>query len=296
MSITMLKDETHAEELLTKISDRLMASDSTSLFILMKNLLLTLLDGISSIGTSIPSQFLVCIDLIKRFLLVPAPSLVKLKKFRNSSNESDESHYLDIKSKAMASFVSLIKTYDDANQSEVQIANLKNRAVTIAGGENGDLAKNHLFELMTEVLRVSESESTHLTVFTTLHTSLDGKLKTQILDQMANVALHCAETVSSDSNMVPNITSEIFELIAREFVDSKDARSAAPPLVKLAENLNKPHLEWLLNRLLLLFAEIASLPKSKTNKIYQQKVNSRVESPAQMKSGTIICCRMWFIL
>ena len=288
----MLKDETHAEELLTKISDRLMASDSTSLFILMKNLLLTLLDGISSIGNSIPSQFLVCIDLIKRFLLVPAPSLVKLKKFRNSSNESDESHYLDIKSKAMASFVSLIKSYDDANQSEVQIANLKNRAVTIAGGENGDLAKNHLFELMTEVLRVSESESTHLTVFTTLHTSLDGKLKTQILDQMANVALHCAETVSSsDSNTVPNITSEIFELIAREFVDSKDARSAAPPLVKLAENLNKPHLEWLLNRLLLLFAEIASLPKSKTNKIYQQKV--RLESSGHQTCGTITCYEIW---
>jgi len=76
----MLKDETHAEELLSKISDRLMASDSTSLFVLMKNLLLTLLDGISSIGTTIPSQFLVCIDLIKRFLLVPAPSLVKLKE------------------------------------------------------------------------------------------------------------------------------------------------------------------------------------------------------------------------
>ena len=248
--VTLLPDEKTAESFLVgKLSDRLLTKESTSILVLMVPLFDRLLNSIVVICQRFPGLFQIGIDLVKKFLLTPAPALQKLAK-------SKEQKYQKVKGAAVDAFKSLLQ--EDSSQVEAQMANLTNRSVTLLN-RNESLALSHLYEIMVDILRISTSDTLRTNVYTTLHQSYDQKSGTN-LERLVTLGLRVAETEDSASFEPPNICAEIVELTCRAFIAQPGVKS----LTHLCNEMPYAHCEWLLHRILRLFTETA-VPKSKKN-------------------------------
>ena len=148
--VNLLNDGKSAELfLIGKMTDRLLASDSTSILVLMVPLYEQLLASVVAICERYDRLTLIGIDLIKKYMLSPSPALQKLSK-------SKQEEYQKIKNHGLQAFKHLIVNFENGSQVEAQMANLTNRSVSMLN-KNETLALSHLYEMMVDLLHISRN-------------------------------------------------------------------------------------------------------------------------------------------
>lgn len=121
-SIRTAQTEADADEILTQIRTRLLSADPTKLFVIASPLFVDLLSGIGVICDDFKILIATGIQIVKEFLLTPAPALLKLSKIQGQVD------YSSLRHAAIETYTKLI-TLDgsDENLGQAQLAQLSTK-------------------------------------------------------------------------------------------------------------------------------------------------------------------------
>mgnify|MGYP000281157913 CR=1 FL=1 len=124
-SIRTAQTESDADEIMTQIRTRLLSADPTKLCVIASPLFVDLLKGIGQLCDEYRPLVQTGVQMVKEFLLTPAPALFKLSKIAGQAD------YASLRQAAIETYTKLI---------------------TLSGGDE-HLAQTQLAQLSTKLLR-----------------------------------------------------------------------------------------------------------------------------------------------
>ncbi|XP_076804178.1 phosphatidylinositol 4-kinase alpha-like [Clavelina lepadiformis] len=174
-------ERSQAQRLFDKMTSRLLSSESSHIFLAHVPLLYACLKGLGSLAKSSPSHVQQVVNVLRDFLLNPAPALVKLQKLESkqtadvlsqdssdllaggrkmpdtsimSSFEGDERHsYLYLKTAAIKSICLALKVggQNDPHCAAAFLSSLSNELFSLQRDDRRSLTKKHCIELMSHI-------------------------------------------------------------------------------------------------------------------------------------------------